>query len=121
MSREYPCVYYENRRCLKYSDDEAISFCVEGPCSDETPSNADHIRIMSDEELAQFIYELACCREAPWRRPFYKANCESCQPIIGRVEGDDSDTEFRECDFVDGKCPHGSDILWWLQQPTEEE
>lgn len=55
MSREYPCVYYENRHCLKYSDDEAISFCVEGPCSDETPSNADRIRSMSDEELARYF------------------------------------------------------------------
>lgn len=57
MSKEYPCVYYDNGKCTKYSGDEAISFCVLGPCSDETPSNADRIRQMSDDELARHI----CC------------------------------------------------------------
>lgn len=52
MSKEYPCIYYDNEKCTKYSGDGAISFCVLGPCSDETPSNADRIRQMSDEELA---------------------------------------------------------------------
>lgn len=56
MSREYPCVYYENEKCtLHGSDPEHIDWCVMGPCSHETPSNADHIRAMSDEELASVI------------------------------------------------------------------
>lgn len=28
--------------------------------------------------------------------------------------------DLHECDFTDGKCPHGSDIVWWLQQPVKE-
>ena len=54
MSREYPCVYYDNQKCRKFSDDDTDSWCVMGPCSHETPSHADRIRVMSDEELAEF-------------------------------------------------------------------
>lgn len=54
MSREYPCVYYDNEKCtLHGSEPDYIDWCVLGPCSHETPSNADHIRSMSDEELAE--------------------------------------------------------------------
>lgn len=56
MSRLYPCVYCtEDGYCKKYSDDEATSWCVLGPCKDEKPSNADRIRSMTDEELAEFL------------------------------------------------------------------
>ena len=56
MSRLYPCVYCtEDGYCKKYSDDEVTSWCVQGPCKDEKPSNADRIRSMKDEELAKFI------------------------------------------------------------------
>ena len=41
--------------CKKFSDDKVTSFCVEGPCGDQMPSNADKIRAMSDEELVKFI------------------------------------------------------------------
>ena len=55
MSRIYPCVYCtENGYCKKYSDEEVTSWCVQSPCKDERPSNADKIRSMSDEELAKF-------------------------------------------------------------------
>lgn len=55
MSKEYPCVYYDNEKCKKFSDDEVTSYCVMGPCHYETPSNSDRIRAMSDEELARFL------------------------------------------------------------------
>ena len=55
MSKEYPCVYYDNEKCKKFSDDEMTSYCVMGPCHYETPSNADRIRAMSDNELAEFL------------------------------------------------------------------
>ena len=56
MSRLYPCVYCtEDGYCKKYSDDEVTSWCVQSPCKDEKPSNADRIRAMTDEELAEFI------------------------------------------------------------------
>ena len=54
MSMEYPCVYFEkDGKCRKFSDDTVISYCVMGPCSEQKLSNADHIRAMSDEELAK--------------------------------------------------------------------
>ena len=58
MSWEYPCIYFEKDGvCRKFSDDTAISYCVMGPCPEQTPSNADKIRAMTDEELAeQFLF-----------------------------------------------------------------
>lgn len=55
MSREYPCVYYDNQKCKKFEEPGYTSWCVMGPCSHETPSNADRVRAMSDEELAEYI------------------------------------------------------------------
>lgn len=52
MSLEYPCVYWNNGKCKKFSEDGIESWCVEGPCGEMRPSNADRIRAMSDEELA---------------------------------------------------------------------
>lgn len=56
MSKWYPCIYCtEDLKCTKYSDDGSISFCVLGPCHDETPSHGDKIRAMTDEELADWL------------------------------------------------------------------
>lgn len=56
MSRLYPCMYCtEDGYCKKYSDEEVVSWCVQGPCTDEKPSNADRIRAMTDEELAELL------------------------------------------------------------------
>lgn len=56
MSRPYPCVYCtEDGYCKKFSDEEVVSWCVLGPCKDEKPSNGDRIRIMTDEELAEWL------------------------------------------------------------------
>lgn len=64
MSMEYPCIYFEkNGKCRKFSDDTAVSYCVMGPCPEQTLTNADRIRAMSDEELAR---ELALIAE--WDR-----------------------------------------------------
>ena len=62
MSIEYPCVYWSDGMCKKFSDDKSTSWCVEGPCGDQMPSNADRIRAMSNEELADLINrEVGCC------------------------------------------------------------
>lgn len=59
MSRLYPCVYCtEDGYCKKYSDEEVTSWCVQSPCKDEKPSNADRIRSMTDEELADKFEEI---------------------------------------------------------------
>ena len=61
MSRLYPCVYYtEDGHCKKFSDEEVVSWCVQGPCQYEKPSNADRIRAMTDEELAEWINQHDC-------------------------------------------------------------
>ena len=50
MSKIYPCVYCtEDGYCKKYSDDEVTYWCVQSPCKDEKPSNADR------EELADWL------------------------------------------------------------------
>ena len=55
MSIKYPCIYWNDGLCKKFSDDKATSWCVEGHCGDQMPSNADKIRAMNDEELADLI------------------------------------------------------------------
>ncbi len=103
MSREYPCVYYDNEKCKKFSEDGITSYCVLGPCSHETPSNADRIRAMSDEELADkcdkkvrtydlpkevreiWMSEKMKLRDA-WLK-WLQQPCEAVQPITERPDG----------------------------------
>ena len=62
MSLTFPCVYCtDDLKCTKYTDDEATSFCVLGPCKDEKPSHGDRIRAMSDEELAMWAQNHNYC------------------------------------------------------------
>lgn len=84
MSRIYPCVYCtEDGYCNKYSDDEVTSWCVQSPCKDEKPSNADRIRAMSDEELAKLLVRVAGCRDGMTRENAIKLcnkiiHCDTC-------------------------------------------
>ena len=57
MSNKYPCVYYDNGKCQKFSDEKYNSWCDFDQCEHQTPSNADHIRSMTDEELAKWVTE----------------------------------------------------------------
>ena len=56
------CVYRTaDNQCQKYSDPirNTMSWCVGNePCEGRTPSNADRIRAMSDEKLAEFIVKI---------------------------------------------------------------
>lgn len=117
MSKEYPCVHYEKKMCKKFSKNGFTSFCVMGPCPHETPSNADRIRAMSDEELADF---LDSAEKTPWSKSFVDTCCKNCPTTTCTVKGYDHQLELNECDFVDGKCPHGRDVEWWLRQPAGE-
>ena len=58
MSKDYPCIYWNDGKCKKFSDDKVTSWCVWSPCASQTPTNADRIRSMSDEELAMCLYEI---------------------------------------------------------------
>lgn len=64
------CVYKtDDGVCKKYSDNDVLSYCVCGPCDDEVESNADKIRSMTDEELAEWLeYEGggACAEVFRW-------------------------------------------------------
>ena len=86
----------------------------------EPMTNADRIRAISYEELAEFLSSIAYGRETPWSEPFDEKFCKSCPTTTCTVEGYHHPMDLHECDFTDGKCPHGSDIVWWLQQPTED-
>ena len=95
MSIKYPCIYWNDGLCKKFSDDKSTSFCVEGPCGDQIPSNADKIRTMSNENLAYILGKF--CKEM--------AYCIVC-PLYG------------------SGCPMSSnfnDWVKWLQQPVEGE
>lgn len=83
MSRWYSCVYCtHDLHCTKYAEPGYESWCVLGPCTAETPSNADRIRAMTDEELAEFMkpYDSGCPR---WggKEPIpcsQRSNCRDC-------------------------------------------
>lgn len=81
-------------------------------------TRADRIRAMSDDELAGFIEKLAYSRETPWSVAFGKEFCDNCPAMEIKVEGYSNLLRLHECDFVDGECPHGVNIMWWLQQPA---
>ena len=92
MSIDYPCVHWDKGKCKKFSDDDITSWCVWNPCASQTPSNADRIRSMTDEELALWICGV------------YDIEEESGKFINGTI--------------IPGYAPH--DIEEWLQQPAKE-
>lgn len=105
MSREYPCVYYDNEKCTKFCVDGVTSYCVKGivgPCKYQILSNADRIRAMSDEELAEFLNQ--CTSD---NGPKFCRSLPECDADL------DVDTliPLERC----GQC-----LLYWLRQPAEE-
>ena len=88
MSIEYPCVYWDKGKCKKFSDDKVTSFCVEGPCGDKIPSNADKIRAMSDEELKEFICQNSQCKFCKFER---WGRCELLEWLQQPVKENDYD------------------------------
>ena len=103
MSAEYPCIYFEkDGKCRKFSDDNTLSYCVMGPCQEQTLSNADKIRAMSDEELAVFLDDLTCL-------------CVDCN---------DHDGVNENCPIYKQGCGRycePKDLMDWLRQPAEED
>lgn len=59
MSREYPCVYWDNGICQKHTDAESLSYCVMGPCPDETPSSEIRFEDNKEQVLAYLQQPLA--------------------------------------------------------------
>ena len=53
MSRQVPCIYCtEDLHCTKFSEPDYESWCVLGPCTNETPSSGDKLRNMEDEMIS---------------------------------------------------------------------
>ena len=104
MSLEYPCVYYRGNGLCSYGGDLTdANICVFGPCEHETPSRADLVRRMSDEELARNVnrlleseMELHYCRQLP--------ECDRDLEL-------DTPIPLERCE----QC-----VLHWLRQPAEE-
>ena len=70
---------------------------------------------MTADELADFLSKIAYARYTPWSKQFSDKFCKTCKRITGTLE-DGSQIELTECDFSDGVCPHGGDLVWWLNQ-----
>ena len=115
MSTYYPCVYWSDGMCKKFSDDKVTSWCVEGPCGDQMPSNADKIRAMSDEELSEFIRSMVDESNS------HNVACYGCINY-GTHHSDPANkgTPLYECDGCENEGI-GLDVLMWLQQPAEGE
>lgn len=105
--------------CKKYED------CKSGPgltwpCgayAQKIVTNADRIRSMNDQELAAFLDRISIGGDEPWESTFKKTFCDCC-PTVEVTEEDGRQYHLYECGFVDGVCPHGESIPWWLKQPA---
>lgn len=94
MSRIYPCIYCtDDLHCTKYTDDNYESWCVLGPCQDEKPSNADRIRSMTDEELAELLRDTQC-NSCAWQGNDcdYADDCKAEKLEMLKQECDDNGT-----------------------------
>lgn len=108
---------HDKGKCVGASRAGSHRYCFE----QKEMTNADRIRAMKDEELAKFLVALAFSRETPWADPFARKFCDNCPTVGCVVEEFGQEMEFNECEFSDGKCPHGDDVLWWLKEPLEDK
>lgn len=54
-----------------------IEYCIEGPCPDEKhPTNADRIRSMSDEDLAEWLVDANMCERVCIEEDY--CGCDVC-------------------------------------------
>lgn len=60
-------------------------------------------KIMSIDEIAEFLGSIDCIDDQPWMSWFNKNFCQQCEPVIGYLYG--KEREFAPCEFVDGECP----------------
>ena len=115
------CKHRVMDRCKKY--DRPCIFspdCVE-PEGEKSMTNADRINSMTIEEKEEFLSSIAYGRETPWSEPFAEKFCKSCPETKCEIPDYLNPLFLHECDFTDGKCPHGSAIVWWMLQPAKED
>lgn len=78
------------------------------------PTNEEKIRQMNTAQFAQFLDDIANAYHLPWEGRFMDTFCNKCD-AAGNTSGD----PVCMCDV--SKCPHGSEVAWWLQQPANME
>ena len=114
MSKDYPCVYWNDGKCKKFSDDSVTSWCVWSPCYSQTPSNADRIRSMTDEKMAKFIQNMVDGSNS------HNVACYGCINYgTHHSNPANKGTYLYECEGCESEGI-GLDVLMWLQQPAEE-
>ena len=79
MSNYYPCAYYDNGKCQKFSDDHYTSWCDFDQCEHRKPSNADYIRSLTDEELARMFGSRDLCNVIECIDPWWCHNRDTCK------------------------------------------
>lgn len=108
-------IRWERDVAIEQLKQHGIPFCGTAPIT-----NADRLGTMTIEEKAEFLSSIAYAGKTPWCEAFEAKFCKSCPTATCTIEGLNHPMELHECDFTGGKCPHGRDIVWWLQQPAEE-
>lgn len=92
------CKFEHDEDCCNCGSPQYMCKCKPKICGSVVPiTNADRIRAMSDEELAEFISRIEIGDFGP--QVYGRTFCDMCK---GQYECDD--------------CR-----LWWLQQPAEED
>lgn len=102
MSQYVNCQHCINKACKKYGGPYGYTFCGKYiPDIAKQITNADHIRSMSDEELAEFIN---CCTSGDGAPDF-------CRRLPECDDDLESDTliPFERCN----QC-----LLYWLRHPV---
>lgn len=84
-------------------------------------TNYEYIQKCDPETLRDIIEKIAYCNMEPWSDQLGDL-CEVCPTVVITdevVQG--KQLALKECDFSNGKCPHGDPISWWLGQEQKEE
>lgn len=68
MSLIYPCIHYDGGQCKKFSYPGVYSVCSCEECEYQESSNADRIRAMDDEELAEFLAYTWATSARAWQK-----------------------------------------------------
>lgn len=125
----------KNYKCIWSYDLDKNGLCAAGivECVENCPmkkehgqtTNADRIRMMSDEELAKFVCSISLYGHEPWSNTFEEMVCNSCRAIFEQTSEKWGKYEVKACECTGHSCPHNgecgpNDIAWWLMQPTEE-
>lgn len=85
------------------------------------PLNIEKIQCANKQELAAILEKFTYGRYDPWSSEFHNKFCKTCPTITEQIMGYGKELSFHECDYVDGVCPNGDMIEWWLEQEVKED